>query len=170
MAANLRRLLELRTAPVVKDCALAAARVALAWLFVYHGAGTLFGAFHGAGIHAMAGFFSTTAHLHPGTFFAVLNGITEFFGGIAVGVGLLSRLAAAGLFFDMVIAMATVTFRNGIVSDAAGSGYEINVALAGLALVVVLLGAGRISLDAWAGRLLAKRASRRPEPLPVPSP
>ena len=166
----LARLLELRRAPVVADGALAAARAALAWLFVYHGASTLFGAFHGAGIHRMALFFSTVAHLHPGTFFAVLNGSTEFFGGIAVGIGLLSRLAAFGLFVDMVIAMVTVTFRNGIVSDAAGSGYELNVALAGLALVVVLLGAGRASADAWIGRALTKRASRRPEALPAPSP
>jgi uncharacterized membrane protein YphA (DoxX/SURF4 family) len=63
-----------------------------------------------------------------------------------------------------------VTFRNGIVSDAAGSGYELNVALAGLALVVALLGAGRMSVDAWIGRVLTKRASLRPEALPAPSP
>jgi putative oxidoreductase len=166
----LARLAELRRAPWVGDGGRAAARAALAWLFIYHGAGTLFGAFHGAGIDRMATFFSTVAHLHPGTFFAVLNGITEFFGGIAVGIGLLSRLAAVGLFVDMVMAMATVTFRNGIVSSAAGSGYEINVALAGLALVVAFLGAGRISVDAWIGKLVAKRAPRPPEPHPAPSP
>jgi putative oxidoreductase len=164
------RLLKLRGAPAVADSALAAARAALAWLFIYHGASTLFGAFHGAGIHRTALFFSTVAHLHPATFFAALNGTTEFFGGIAVGIGLLSRLAAVGLFADMVVAMATVTFRNGIVSSAAGSGYEINVALAGLALVVAFLGAGRLSVDAWIGRALAKRASRSPGPLPATSP
>jgi putative oxidoreductase len=153
-----RRALAVRAAPALRDGALVAARVGLAWLFVYHGASTLFGAFHGAGIHRTAEFFATVAGLRPGTFFAVLNGITEFFGGIAVGVGLLARLAAIGLFFDMVIAMVTVTFANGIVSDAAGSGYEINVALAALALVVVLLGAGRLSADAWIGTLLTRRA------------
>jgi putative oxidoreductase len=166
----LARLDQLRRAPAVADAALAAARVALAWLFVYHGAGTLFGAFHGAGISRMALFFSTTAHLRPGTFFAVLNGITEFFGGIAVGIGLLSRLAAVGLFFDMVIAMVTVTFRNGVVSNSVGSGYELNLALAGLALVVVLLGAGRLSVDAWIGKVLTKRAPPPVEPLPGGAP
>jgi putative oxidoreductase len=100
----------------------------------------------------------------------VLNGITEFFGGIAVGVGLLSRLAAVGLFFDMVVAMVTVSFRNGVVSGPGGSGYEINVALAGLALVVVLLGAGRLSVDAWIGKVLTKRASLPVEPHPAKSP
>jgi putative oxidoreductase len=87
------------------------------------------------------------AHLQPGTLFALLSGITEFFGGLAVGLGILGRLAAAGLVGDMVIAMITVTWKNGIVSNAAGSGYEINVTLIALALVIVLLGTGRFSLD-----------------------
>lgn len=131
-----------------RDLALLGARIGLAWIFIYHGSQTLFSAFGGQGIHGQAEFFSSTAHLRPGTFFAVLNGITEFFGGIAVGVGLFSRLAAAGLMGDMVIAMITVTWNNGIVSDAVGSGYELNVALAALALVVALMGAGRLALDA----------------------
>jgi putative oxidoreductase len=140
-----------------RDVALLAARVGLAWIFVYHGAGTLFGAFGGAGVHAQAEFFAHVAHLHPGTFFAVLGGIIECFGGAAVGVGLLGRLAAAGLVGDMVIAMITVTFGNGIVSSAAGSGYELNVALAALALVVAILGTGRLSLDSGLQALVERR-------------
>ena len=130
-----------------RDLALVAARVGLAWIFVYHGAATLFGAFGGGGLHQQAAFFSSVAHLHPAMFFAVLGGIIEFFGGLAVGLGIFGRLAAVGLVGDMAMAMATVTFGNGIVSNAAGSGYEINVALAMLALVVALMGTGRFSLD-----------------------
>ena len=136
-----------RDAPRARDLALLVVRIGLAWIFVYHGAGTLFGAFGQPGIHGHAVFFATVAHLHPGTFFAVLSGIIEFFGGLAVGVGVLGRLAAAGLVGDMVIAMVTVTWRNGIVSNAAGSGYDLNVALAALALVIVIMGTGRYSLD-----------------------
>ncbi len=153
-----RRGLELRSSPVLKDCALAAVRVALAWIFIYHGAGTLFGAFHGPGLHAQAAFFAANG-LRPGMFFAVLNGITEFFGGIAVGLGLLSRLAGLGLFFDMVVATVTTTWKNGIVSSASGSGYELNLALAALALTIVLLGAGRASADAWVGSVLTRRTA-----------
>ena len=153
-----QRVLAIRGWPAVRDAALLAVRVGLAWLFIYHGGGTLFGAFHGYGIHRMAEFFAVTAGLRPGTFFAVLNGITEFFGGIALGVGALSRLAAIGIFCDMVMAMITVTWRNGIVSSAAGSGYELNVALAALAVVIILMGAGRLSLDYLAGTWLAKRS------------
>jgi len=133
-------------APVSRDIALLVVRAALAWIFVYHGAGTLFGAFGESGIHGQAAFFANVAHLHPATFFAVFGGIIEFFGGLAVGVDFVGRLAAAGLVGDMVIAMATVTWRNGIVSNSAGSGYEINIALAALALVIVILGTGRFSL------------------------
>lgn len=152
-----QRALDRRDTPAARDTALAGARVALAWIFVYHGASTLFGAFHGAGLQRTAAYFAAVAHLHPGMLFAVLNGITEFFGGIAVGLGLCTRLAALGLFFDMVIAMITVGFDIGIVPTSQGSGYELNSALAGLAFVVTLLGAGRLSLDTVTGRLLGKK-------------
>ena len=144
---------------MARDIALLAARVALAWIFVYHGAGTLFGAFGGSGIHPQAVYFAHVAHLRPGTFFAVLGGIIECFGGAAVGLGVLGRLAAAALVGDMVIAMITVTFAYGIVGTSAGSGYELNLALAALALVVALMGTGRFSLD-----VLLRSLVRREEP------
>ena len=167
-AEAVRRGLELRNEPALKDCALAAGRVALAWIFIYHGAGTLFGAFHGPGLHRAAATFAATG-LSPGMVFAVLNGITEFFGGIAVGLGLLSRLAGIGLFFDMVIAMITTTWKIGLVQTSAGSGYELNLALAALALIIVLLGAGRASADAFVGALLTRRAAAHSSPVLSPS-
>jgi putative oxidoreductase len=142
------RLGALKEARLTRDVALLGARVALAWVFVYHGAYTLFGAFGGPGIHRASIFYGTVAGLHPATFFTVLGGSIEFFGGIAVGLGIFGRLAAAGLTGDMIVAMGTVTFANGIASTAPGGGYELNLALAGLAFVVALLGTGRFSLDA----------------------
>jgi putative oxidoreductase len=151
-----------KDAAASRDVALLAARVGLAWIFVYHGAGTLFGAFGGSGVHPQAVYFAHVAHLRPGTFFAVLGGIIECFGGAAVGVGLLGRLAALGLVGDMVIAMITVTFGNGIIGNSTGSGYELNIALAALALVIALMGTGRLSLDALLRGLLAGREPARP--------
>ncbi len=147
-----------RDMPIVRDIALLGARIGLAWLFIYHGAGTLFGAFGGAGIHNASIFYGTVAHLHPATFFAVLGGIIECFGGAAVGLGIFGRIAAAGLTGDMIVAMATVTWSNGIVSNAPGAGYELNIALAALAFVVALLGTGRFSLDVGL-RILVDRAT-----------
>jgi putative oxidoreductase len=144
--------------PASRDVALLAARVGLAWIFIYHGAGTLFGAFGGSGIHPQALYFAHVAHLQPATFFAVLGGIIECFGGAAVGLGLFGRLAALGLVGDMVIAMITVTFGHGIIGNSTGSGYELNVALAALALVIAIMGTGRLSLDALLRSRLTKRA------------
>ena len=101
----------------------------------------------------------------PGTFFAVLGGIIECFGGAAVGLGILGRLAAAALVGDMVIAMITVTFAYGIIGTSAGSGYELNLALAALALVVALMGTGRFSLDVLLRRLVSREAPPGPRPL-----
>jgi putative oxidoreductase len=163
-AAGLDRVLAWRDSLVVRDAGLLTLRVGLAWIFIYHGAGTLFGAFGGPGIHRQSEFFATVAHLHPGGFFAVLNGITEFFGGIAVGLGAAGRLAAFGLAADMVIAMATVTWGNGIVSNAVGSGYELNIALVTMAVAVVLLGCGRVSVDALVGSILRTRRANAGAP------
>lgn len=151
-----QKLRSTRDTLLARDVALLGARVGLGWIFVYHGAGTLFGAFGGSGIHPQAVYFAHVAHLRPGTFFAVLGGIIECFGGAAVALGILGRLAALGLVGDMVIAMFTVTFGNGIIGDASGSGYELNIALAALALVIAILGTGRFSLDQALRALLVK--------------
>jgi putative oxidoreductase len=158
----LAQLRSTRDAATSRDVALLAARVGLAWIFVYHGSATLFGAFGGSGVHPQAVYFAHVAHLRPGTFFAVLGGIIECFGGAAVGVGLLGRLAALGLVGDMVIAMITVTFGHGIIGDSTGSGYELNVALAALALVVAIMGTGRLSLDALLRGMITRRSPATP--------
>jgi putative oxidoreductase len=143
-----------RAAALQVDLALIAVRIALAWIFIWYGAGKLFGSFNGMGIHGTAVYFANTAHLHPGGFFAVLGGVIEFGGGVALVLGLGSRLAGLALFGDMVVAMITITWVNGINSEKLPPGYELNVALAALALVVALLGAGRFSVDALAERRL----------------
>jgi putative oxidoreductase len=143
--------------PRTRDAALLVVRLALAWVFLYHGARTLFGGFGGPGIDRTAIFFANVAHLHPATFFAGLSGVIEFFGAIAVGVGVLGRLAGLALIGDMVMAMITVTWANGVSSSLPGGGYELNLALAALAVVVALLGTGRVSLDVALRHLWERR-------------
>ncbi len=144
----LAALLSTHTAPLPTDIALIAARIALAWIFIYYGAGKLFGSFNGPGLHRTALYFSNTAHLHPGGFFAVLGGVIELGAGVALALGLASRLAGIALFGDMVMAMITVTWATGINSQTAPPGYQLNIALGVLALVVAIFGSGRFSLDA----------------------
>lgn len=139
------------TGPAV-DLALIVVRIALAWIFIYYGAAKLFGAFPGSGgphgVHETAIFMSQGAHLRPGEFFAVLAGVTEFGGGVAMALGLCTRLAGLALFGDMVMAIITVTGAEGFNPTTSGTGYQLNVAIAGLALVAALIGAGRFSVDA----------------------
>jgi len=151
------------TAPLPADVALIATRIVLAWVFVYHGSRRLFGWFDGPGLHDSAQYFANTAGLRPGTLFAVMGGSIEFFGGIALALGLLSRLAGAGLFVDMMMAIVTVTWANGINATGTKSGYELNLALGVLGLVVAMFGAGRLSIDA----LIARKLTPRTAPPPV---
>lgn len=155
--ALVRLVFGVREASKATDLALVIARIALAWIFIYYGAGKLFDAFQGPGIHATAAYFANSAHLRPGLFWAWLGGLTEFLGGIAMAVGFLTRLAGIGLFVDMVMAMITVTWATGL---NANPGYQVNLALAALALVMVLLGAGRVSVDARVAKALAGGAGR----------
>ncbi|MBO0692777.1 MAG: DoxX family protein [Acidimicrobiaceae bacterium] len=146
-----------RSSSLPKDLALLAARAALTWIFIYYGSGKLFGAFNQGGIHGTAQYFSHAAGLNPGTFFAVVGGLIEFGGGIAMALGLATRLAGLALFGDMVVAMVTITWATGLNSNP---GYQVNIAVAALALVMVFLGSGRFSLDAVIDRALTDRATR----------
>jgi putative oxidoreductase len=157
-----RLVFNVRSASLPTDLALVLARTALAWIFIYYGAGKLFGAFPGPGphgIHQTSLYFANVAGLHPGGFWAVLGGLTEFGGGIAMALGLLTRLAGLALFVDMVMAMVTVTWATGISSATNPPGYQLNIALGVLALVIALVGAGRLSLDALIGRALAAKGT-----------
>lgn len=153
-SALLTRVVGTRSASREVDVALVIVRIALAWIFFYYGTAKLFGWFDGAGIDGTADFMSDTAGLNPGGFFAVLGGVIELGGAIALIFGIGSRLFGLALVGDMVMAMVTVTWAHGIHSNT-NAGYETNVALAALALVIVLLGAGRFSVDALVERRIA---------------
>ena len=146
------------TGPAV-DVAFLVVRIALAWVFIYYGAAKLFGAFPGPGphgIHQTALYMANTAHLRPGGFFAVVAGLIEFGGGIAMALGFCTRLAGLALFGDMVMATITVAWATGLSSTTSPPGYQLNLALAALALVATLTGAGRFSIDALIVRAIGR--------------
>jgi len=155
-----RRLLHTNPSAVAVDAACLVLRLALAWIFVYYGAAKLFAASGAgpAGLHQTALFMSQTAHLRPGMVFAVVAGLTEFGGGIAMALGLCTRLAGLALFADMVLAMITVTWATGFDTRTAPPGYQVNVILAATALAVALTGAGRYSIDGVMVRALDRSA------------
>jgi putative oxidoreductase len=113
-----------------------------------HGAQKLFGLFGGYGPEATGQFFASKLGL-PASF-AVLAGSIEFFGGLALALGLLTRPAAALVFGLMAVAVVQVHLPNGYFWTDGGFEYPLLWAI--LALSYVVKGGGRYSLDAKIGR------------------
>ena len=80
---------------------------------------------------------------------AILAGLAEFVGGILVMLGFITPLAALALIVVMIVAVITVHLRNGFF--VTNGGYEFNLALAGMALTLLIVGAGAYSLDSVLG-------------------
>ena len=91
----------------------------------------------------------------------MVDGTTQFVGGILIAVGVFGRLAGLALVGDMVGAIATVTFVQGLAGPN-GLGYQLNVALIIPSLVIALLGTGRFSLDELIRRLAGRQPSDTP--------
>jgi putative oxidoreductase len=151
---------ETRDRPETRDLILLLVRAGLAWIFIYHGAGTLFGAFHQAGIHGETVYFQAN-HLKPAEFFTYVDGLTQFIGGILLAVGIFGRLAGLALAGDMIGAMVTITFAQGLAGPG-GLGYQLNLALILPSLVIAFLGTGRVSLDELLHRQFSRSSVRLP--------
>lgn len=119
-------------------------RVFVGIIFAAHGSQKLFGWFGGGGLAGTAQWMESIG-LTPGTLMALLSGGTEFFGGLALIVGLLARPAALGLSFTLLVAIFSVHIHNGLFM--ANNGYEFALALLGGTVAVLLEGAGKLSID-----------------------
>jgi putative oxidoreductase len=75
---------------------------------------------------------------------AYFSAAAEFLGGIAVVVGLLTRLAAFGIVIDLGVAIAKVHWKNGFLGNG---NYQFPLALAAIAFALIFFGAGPIALD-----------------------
>ncbi|AZD17150.1 DoxX family protein [Pseudomonas chlororaphis] len=120
-------------------------RVFVGIIFAAHGAQKLFGLFGGYGLAGTAQWMESIG-LAPGHLMAPLAGGTEFFGGLALIIGLLARPAALGLSFTLLVAIFSVHISNGLFM--ANNGYEFALALLGGTIAVLIEGAGKLSLDA----------------------
>lgn len=82
----------------------------------------------------------------------------EFFGGLGLLLGLLTRVAALGTLSVMAAAIGFVHFGHGLL--AKNGGWEYPLVLALISLFFVTHGAGPISLDAWFSRKWHNRRGR----------
>lgn len=125
-------------------------RVVLGVIFFAHGAQKVFGWFGGPGLRGLIGYFKQALGV-PAPL-AVVAAFTELLGGAAMIVGLLVRPAAVGLIIIMLVAIAKVHrphgfFLNWSLTPGKGHGFEMNLALIGMALAVLVGGAGVVSID-----------------------
>ncbi|RYD60690.1 MAG: DoxX family protein [Verrucomicrobiaceae bacterium] len=116
------------------DVALLIVRVIVGIIFMAHGAQKIFGAFGGPGLAGVVKMMGPIGYLVA---------IGEFFGGLGLIVGLLTRFSAASLIVIMLGAIAMVHGANGFFGP---TGFEFNLALIGLLIPTLLVGPGRFAI------------------------
>ena len=117
-----------------RDYSIFILRLFVGAVFIAHGALKLFG-----GLTGFVKFLQQYGVTSP-DFMAPLVAAVEFLGGIALILGLGTRTAAILLTIVMIVAMATVTLKAGF-----AGGYDINLALLGCFLALLLAGPGKIA-------------------------
>ena len=138
------------------DWTLTVLRLVMGVTFFMHGAQKLLGWFGGYGFSGTMGFFTNLLHI-PAPF-AVLAILAEFFGGIGLIVGALTRVAAFGIATNMLVAVLLVHAKVGFfmnwTGQQKGEGFEYHLLALVIAIVLMVRGAGAFSVD----RALSSRA------------
>ena len=120
-------------------------RITIATIFMAHGSQKLFSWFGGYGLEG-TGQWMESIGLAPGYLMALLAGSGEFFGGLLLLFGLLTRASSLVLAITMFVAIFSVHFANGFFMSA--NGYEFAFVLLGASVALMFSGAGKYSLDA----------------------
>jgi len=124
-------------------------RLVLGSVFFAHGAQKVLGWFGGMGLKPTLEMF--THYMHIPILFAVLAIAAEFLGGLGLIFGLFTRLAAFGIAVDMMVAVAMVHWKNGLFMNwagkQAGEGFEYHLLVIAICVALMMIGAGRFSLD-----------------------
>ncbi len=129
-------------------------RLTLGVVMFPHGAQKLLGWWGGFGFDRSMRYFSDVVHLPAPLGFLVI--VAESFGALALMLGALTRVAAAGIAVVMAGALVTTHLANGFFmnwfGNQAGEGMEFDLLLFGLALPLAVLGGGSTSVDGRVAR------------------
>lgn len=132
------------------------ARVTLGVIMFPHSAQKALGWFGGHGFSGTMNFFTGTLHIP--SLFAFLAIAAEFAGALGLIVGAFSRVAAFGIASVMAVAIFTAHGANGFFMNWTGTqqgeGFEYHLLAIGLALIVIVQGGGKASVDALLARKL----------------
>jgi putative oxidoreductase len=115
-------------------------RIALGAVMIVHGYPKV------TNIHAIEKFFGS---IGLPWWSAYLSAGAEFFGGILIIIGLLTRFFGLALLIDMMVAIDKVHWKHGLVGEG---NYQLPLTLAALSLALIVFGGGPIALDAVIGR------------------
>ncbi len=113
-------------------------------IFTAHGAQKLFAWFGGYGLEA-TGQWMQSIGITPGYLMALMAGSAEFFGGLLLIVGLLTRPTSFVLAITMAVAIVTVHLEHGLFMS--NNGYEFALTLLAISISLMVSGAGKLSLD-----------------------
>ena len=124
-------------------------RLALGVTFFAHGSQKMLGWFGGFGFSGTMGFFTGMMHIPaPLAFLAIC---AEFFGGLGLILGFLTRIAAFGIAANMVVAIAAVHRAFGFFMNWAGNqkgeGFEFHLLVLAITAFLMIRGAGAFSVD-----------------------
>lgn len=127
------------------------ARVSLGVVIFAHGAQKLLGWFGGYGFDGTMGFLTGTMGLPY--VIALLVILIEFFGALFLIAGFATRLAAFGIIVNFIGVVITSHLNNGFFMNwsgeaGKGEGLEYFILLFALAIISLLAGGGRASIDA----------------------
>lgn len=124
-------------------------RLVLGLVFFAHGAQKMLGWFGGFGFSGTMGYFTGSMHIPaPLAFLAIA---AEFFGGLGLILGFLTRIAAFGIAVNMVVAIITVHSAFGFFMNwngtQKGEGFEYHVLVLAMTAFLIIRGAGAVSVD-----------------------
>lgn len=124
-------------------------RFVLGVVFFAHGAQKTLGWFGGYGFSGTMAYFTGPAHIPPVLAFLAIA--AEFFGGIGLMFGFLTRIAAFGISVNMLVAIATVHSAAGFFMNWTGTqkgeGFEYHLLVLAMTAFLIVRGGGAYSLD-----------------------
>ena len=124
-------------------------RLALGYVFFFHGMQKLTTMFGGYGYTGTMGFF--TQKLGIPAVFAFLAIMAEGLGWAGLITGLLTRVAAFGITVNMIVAVKMLHFQNGIFmnwfGNQKGEGYEYHILAIAIGIALLIKGGGALSVD-----------------------
>ena len=124
-------------------------RLVLGVVFFAHGSQKMLGWFGGYGFSGTMAYFTGTAHIPAVLAFLAIA--AEFFGGMGLMFGFLTRIAAFGISVNMLVAIATVHSAAGFFMNWTGTqkgeGFEYHLLVLAMTAFLMIRGGGAFSLD-----------------------